>query len=78
MGAFQYSLTPTIDTMQLITTPAQQQERRRQLQTMQTQRFQIVQQLDWRIQSAVDCYNFTLADRLAAEKASLLKLYKQS
>ena len=76
MGAFQYSLIPTIDTMQLITTPAQQQERRRQRQTMQTQRFHIIQQLDRRIQSALDCYNFTLADRLAAEKASLLKLYK--
>jgi hypothetical protein len=74
MGAFQHSLIPTIDTMKLITTPAQYQERQRQ--TMQTQRFyNILQQLDWRIQSAIDCYNFTLADRLAAEKASLLEIY---
>jgi hypothetical protein len=61
--------------MQFITTPTQHQERQRQLQTIQTQRFHILQQLDRRIQSAIDCHNFTLADQLAAEKASLLELY---
>jgi hypothetical protein len=60
--------------MQPITTACQRQERHRQLQTMQTQRFYILQQLDRRIQSAIDCYNFTLADRLTAEKVSLLEL----
>lgn len=61
--------------MQLVNTPGQRQERRLQLQTMQIQRFHILQQLDRRIQTAIDNHNLGLADLLVTERSAVMEIY---